>query len=92
MIASINRTGHTIWLHPPGDWRHAFAVAEAEGYTVISVLDISNYQSIRWEGVEHSNLMVKDGVLYRFNEWNGVYPFEGIIIEEIGTVKEEQSA
>ena len=87
--AHIQRTGRVIELHPVKTQNpvNAFTVAEENGYRHLDALDIKNGGDIQWEGIEFNRLLAKDGVLYRFNNWIGEYPFsEGIEIEEIGTV------
>ncbi|GLB26569.1 hypothetical protein LXJ15735_28100 [Lacrimispora xylanolytica] len=56
------------------------------GYNKINVLDIENHHTIKWEGIEFNRLFAKDGVLYRFNEWNGLYPYKSLNIQEIGKI------
>lgn len=85
----INRTGKTIELYPKEDRykREALQISDEHGYRRIPVLDIENYNEIEWDGIEFNRLLFKDGILYRFNEWIGEYPFYGIVIEEIGMIK-----
>lgn len=89
MTVLINRTGRVIDLIPVENinCRDAFQVSDEHGYRCIPVLDIENYDEIRWDGIEFNRLLEKDGTLYRFNGWIGEYPFGGITIEEIGTIK-----
>ena len=80
----INRTHRKIQIASHGKIS-ADSIMEENGYTLISVLDIVNYQQIKWEGIEFNRLYIKDGILYRFNYWTGEhYPYTGIEIEEIG--------
>ena len=86
----INRTGrteHLASLH--NGTKFSGEVAEQYGYKHLSSLDIKDFDKIEWESIEFNRLYVKDGVLYRFNKWTGDYPYNGIEIEEIGTVKNE---
>lgn len=89
MKAIIQRTGKITSLGGNGK-KDPFVsdIAAQYGYRYINVLDLENYQSIVWEGIEFNRLYVKDGVLYRFNEWIGDYPYIGILLEEIGKVEE----
>ena len=62
----INRTHRKIQIASHGKIS-ADSIMEENGYTLISVLDIVNYQQIKWEGIEFNRLYIKDGILYRFN-------------------------
>lgn len=84
MIVEINRTGKKLAIMKRGNERSVTELATQNGYERIDVLDIENHEDIRWEGIEFNRLLAKDGILFRFNEWLGKYPFEGIVIEEIG--------
>ena len=86
---SISRTGKLVKLAPieERNCKATDRIWEEHGYCHIPVLDIVNYAEIQWEGIEFNRLLAKDGVLYRFNNWIGEYPFsEGIEIEGIGTI------
>lgn len=89
MKAIIQRTGKITSLGGNGKKNPAaFDIAKQYGYQPINVLDLENYQDIVWEGIEFNRLFTKDGILYRFNEWFGTYPYDGILLEEIGSVEE----
>lgn len=89
MKAFIQRTGKITSLAGSGKKNPAaFDIAAQYGYKSVNVLDLDNYQDIIWEGIEFNRLLAKDGVLYRFNEWFGKYPFDGILIEEIGRLED----
>ena len=85
MKVLINRNGNKIILDAKG----TIAVGEImqrKGYLSINPLNIEAYKEIEWEGIEFNNLFAKDGVLYRFNNWLGTYPYDRVEIEEIGTI------
>lgn len=87
MKIEINRTGRKIEIYE----KHsidAFEIIKAEGYEWVNALDVENRDDVQWEGIEFNRLFIKDGILYRFNEWLGEYPFKGVEIEEIGRVME----
>ena len=65
--------------------RAAFEIWECYGFKRVPVLDIENYNEIQWEGIEYNRLLERNGVVYRFVGWLGKYPFDGIIVEKIGT-------
>lgn len=89
MQAKINRTKRKIQF-PSGNDVSAGSILEKQGYKHVNPLDIENYKGIEWEGIEFNRLYLKDGKLYRFNEWGGQYPYKAIEIEEIGSLKIEQ--
>lgn len=86
MIIDINRTGEKISLFTKEPYvRAAFAVSDSYGFKRIEPMDIENFDSIEWQGIEFSRLMLKDNTVYKFVEWIGSYPnLTGIIIEKIG--------
>nr|WP_024835441.1 hypothetical protein [Clostridium sp. 12(A)] len=63
-------------------------VIKNNGYQKVDVLDIENYKDIQWEGIEFNRLFMKNNVLYRFNEWNVLYPYKSLNIQEIGLISE----
>jgi hypothetical protein len=67
------------------DTKAAFEIWGSYGYKHISALDVKNFNEVPWDGVEYNNLLEKGGILYKFVEWLGHYPFDGIVIENIGT-------
>lgn len=88
MTIRINRTGRTLKL-PMAIGFHtccAMMLAEEYGFHRVNPLDIAEYRTIQLYGTEINNLIEKDGVLYCFKEWFGEYPYDGIIIEEIGSI------
>jgi hypothetical protein len=92
MKIKINRTGNRVCLLRNDETiysRAAFEILESYGYRRIPVLDIENYDFIEWNGIEYNRLLEKDGVIYKFVEWAGEYPFDGITIEEIGYLERE---
>lgn len=88
MIVEINRTGKRVNLLKTNKALCPFVteIAKQYGYFNVSVLDIENYKSIEWDGIEFNRLLRKENTLYRFNNWIGEYPFTGIEIEEIGKI------
>lgn len=74
--------GKVIELH--GNAIIADSIIELHGYKRLHPSDIENYNDNKWEGIEFNRLFVKDGILYRFNEWNGLYPYKSLNIQEIG--------
>lgn len=87
----INRTGRKVEIPISSELRRCHSgneIAGENGYKRIDVLDIEKYSEINWVRAEHNRLFAKDGVLYRFNNWTGDYPYTGIELEEIGTIKE----
>jgi len=84
MRVEIMRTGRKRGLIKKGNERIANDVAMEYGYRKVNVLDIENYENIQWEGIEFNRLFAKDGILYVFKHWLGKFPFEGIVLEEIG--------
>lgn len=85
MKVLINRNGNKIILDAKG-MIYVGAIMQREGYLSINPLNIEAYKEIEWEGIEFNRLFVKDGVLYRFNNWLGTYPYDRVEIEEIGTI------
>jgi len=90
MKVTINRTLEVLYLERRRTAVSASEVAEAYGFKHIDVLDIEKHQEIKWEGIEFNRLYAKCGELWRFNEWYRKYPFEGIILERIGSIEEGQ--
>lgn len=93
MNVQINRTGEKLYLKKKNDnYRSADSILSEAGYNSINCLDIENRQEIQWKGIEYNRLFAKDNILYRFNEWITFgkdipqYPYNGIEIEEIGTI------
>jgi len=85
MKVLIKRNENKIILDAKG-MIYVGAIMQREGYLSISPLKIENYKEIKWEGIEFNNLFMKDGVLYRFNNWLGTHPYDRVEIEEIGTI------
>ena len=90
MKVEIKRTGRKVELLAIEKTCYAGDVPEQHGY--IGVLDssIQNFMDISWEGIEFNRLYSKGGILYRFNHWLGTYPYNGIELEEIGEIIEEE--
>lgn len=88
----INRTGKTVLIPIDSDSKNrshdGIEIARQNGYKRVDVLDIEKYQEINWSRAEYNRLVEKDGILYRFNNWIGFYPFTGVELEEIGTIKD----
>lgn len=84
----INRNGNKIEL-PAINEGYVGDVCIRAGYKHLNVLDVVNYKDIKWEGIEFNRLYIKEGALYRFNNWIGTFPWTSIEIEQIGTYKEE---
>lgn len=87
MTVNINRTGERLALLRNEDTKYtraAYEIWETYGFRKIAVLDIENYNEVPWDGIEYNRLLQRDGVLYRFVEWLGRYPYDGIIVEKIG--------
>ena len=85
MKISITRTGKKTKLTMNTPWcRDAMQIADANGYRRLLVSEIENVNEIYWQGIEFNRLLIKDGVVFRFNRWVGEYPFGEIEIEEIG--------
>lgn len=86
MEISIVRTGKKIQLSNKENplCRDAMQIANANGYRRILVSKIENVDEIYWQGIEFNRLLIKDGVVFRFNRWVAVGKIE---IEEIGGVK-----
>ena len=89
MKVTITRTFELLNLRKKGNERTAWDVAEGYGFKHVQALDIENRQEIQWQGVEFNRLYALDDELWRFNEWYGVYPFDGIVLERIGTIEED---
>jgi hypothetical protein len=88
VTVSINRKGEKIALLRNAETKYtraAYEIWEAYGFKRVEVLDIENSNEAPWEGVEYNHLLERDGTLYKFVEWLGKYPFDGIVIEKIGT-------
>ena len=79
----INRTGKKEY-YKTKDEKIVDDVLIKNGFGRVLVLDIKNYKDIKWEGIEFNRLFEKNGILYRFNNWTGEYPFPGVEVEEIG--------
>lgn len=88
MKIKINRTKRKIQIQSDKEVI-AGSILEKHGYKHVNVLDIENHKSIQWEGIEFNRLYTKDGILYRFNNWVGEYPYKVIEIEEIGELQDE---
>ena len=86
MKANIIRTKRKIQIQSDKDI-FVGSILEKCGYKSINVLDIENQKEIQWEGIEFNRLYTKDGILYRFNNWVGEYPYKAIEIEEIGELQ-----
>lgn len=86
MKADIIRTKRVIQIQSDKDI-FVGSILEKCGYKPVNVLDIENQKDIPWEGIEFNRLYTKDGILYRFNNWVGEYPYKAIEIEEIGVLK-----
>ena len=86
MKVEINRTQRKIQL-PSGKDIFVGSILEQHEYKPVNVLDIENHTEIKWQGIEFNGLYTKDGILYRFNEWVGEYPYKAIEIEEIGKLQ-----
>lgn len=89
MKVIINRTQRIRVLRKLDGEYGAQDVANCYGFKKVDPYDIDDLDSILWEGIEFNRLFKKDGVIYRFNEWTGEYPFDGIELQEIGFVPEE---
>jgi len=88
MVIIIKRTANKHFLPCKGkNYSAVFQIAEENGFRRIDPLDIENEKEIRWHGIEFNRLYERSGILYRFNEWIGEYPYCGVIMEEIGIVK-----
>lgn len=88
MKIKINRTGKKIEISSENDV-FIGSILEKHDYKHVNPLDIENYKCIEWQGIEFNRLYTKDGILYRFNEWVGEYPYKAIEIEEIGEQEKE---
>ena len=86
MKANIIRTKRKIQIQSDKDI-FVGSILEKCGYKSINILDIENQKDIQWEGIEFNRLYTKDGILYRFNNWVGEYPYKAIEIEEIGKLQ-----
>lgn len=86
MKANIIRTKRIIQIQSDKDI-FVGSILEKCGYKSVNVLDIENQKDIQWEGIEFNRLYTKDGILYRFNNWVGEYPYKAIEIEEIGKLQ-----
>lgn len=93
-----NRTNRKITLPrtPETESTHAAEdVAAAHGFLKIDATDLKNKFEIHWQGIEFNRLFVRNetgiGIVYKFNEWTGDYPFSGIEMEEIGYLKTESN-
>lgn len=91
MKVNIIRTGRKIQL-PSGNDVSVGSILEKHGYKHVNPLDIENYKDIEWQGIEFNRLYIKDGILHRFNEWVGQYPYKEIDIEIIGVVENIERA
>ena len=88
MKIAINRTGRKITLREKERTVDAFEVIKSHGYERVSTLEIEGWNDISWEGIEFNRLFFKDGILFRFNNWLGEYPYREVEIEEIGQIME----
>ena len=86
MKANIIRTKRIIQIQSDKDI-FVGSILEKCGYKFVNVLDIENQKDIQWEGIEFNRLYTKNGILYRFNNWVGEYPYKAIEIEEIGKLQ-----
>ena len=86
MKVIINRTKEKLIL--PND-KEIFAdvVAHNHGFMRLQTSDIDNINDIQWEGIEFNRLFWKGNKVYRFNNWLGSYPYNAIVLEEIGIAK-----
>ena len=87
----IDRTGRKVEIKIGSflqNCRSSNEIVEHNGYKRVDVLDIEKHSEINWVGSEYNRLFAKDGILYRFNNWTGNYPFTGIEMEEIGTIRD----
>lgn len=88
MTININRSGERLALlrnNNTKNARGASEIAEEYGFKHINPLDIENFNEVSFVGIEFNRLLKKNEMLYVFVEWLGVYPFDGIIVERIGT-------
>lgn len=93
-----NRTNRKIILPrtPETESTHAAEdIAAAHGFLKIDVTDLKNKFEIHWQGIEFNRLFVRNGagkgIVCKFNEWTGDYPFTGIELEEIGYLQTESN-
>lgn len=86
MQAKINSTESKIQFSFGNDVSVG-SILEKQGYKHVNSLDIENYKGIEWEGIEFNRIYTKDGILYRFSNWVGEYPYKVIEIEEIGELQ-----
>ena len=87
VTVNINRTGERFALLRNERTKYtnsASEIGDAYGFKHIDALDIENYGEVLWDGIEYNRLLQREGVLYRFVEWLGRYPYDGIIVEKIG--------
>lgn len=90
MKISLTRTGRKTFLRDKEHNVDAFEVIKTHGYERVNALIIKGFADIPWEGIEFNRLFSKDGILYRFNNWMGEYPYREVEIEEIGQIMEDQ--
>lgn len=93
-----NRTNRKITLPrtPETESTHAADdIAAAHGFFKIDAMDFKNKFEIHWQGIEFNRLFVRNesgkGIVCKFNEWTGDYPFTGIELEEIGYLQTESN-
>lgn len=84
---TLPRTTETELTHAAED------IAAAHGFLKIDATDLKNKFEIHWQGIEFNRLFVRNesgkGIVCKFNEWTGDYPFTGIELEEIGYLQTE---
>ena len=89
MTVSINRTHKRYGILPGKRSKPTCLysdIAATCNYKPVNPLDISNFKDIHWRGIEYNCLLERDGILYKFVEWLGHYPYPGIVVEEIGSI------
>lgn len=95
MTVNINRSGKKFELlrnDITKNTKDASVIWEEYGFKHIDALDIKNLNEASFVGIEFNRLLEKNETLYKFVEWSGVYPFDGIIVEEIGTCSRKENA
>lgn len=94
MIAyNLNLTpGQTIRLPKKDNACWVDTVAEQNGFSRINSDAIRNLDAVLTiPGVRHNRLFTKDNILYHLDQWSGEYPFDGVIVREIGKIIEESN-
>lgn len=84
---AIYRSGTRLPLAKTKETKHsnyAYDITDAYGFSHINPLDIIDYEEIDWKGIEFNRLLTRDNRLYKFVEWFGNYPREGVVVECIG--------